>query len=119
MQNVAVYCVNAVIHAAIFSAYTASPMITKHPRSVVVRESNVTSVECLANAIGIIHYQWEKYFLTNESWMTPSNKAINFTSPKLIFIAITEQDEGIYRCIASNNDGSKISNNATITVYGK
>ena len=94
-------------------------MITKHPRSVVVRENNMASVECLASAIGKIHYQWEKYFLTNDSWITQSNKAINFTSPKLIFIAITEEDEGIYHCIASNNDGSKISNNATITVYGK
>ena len=94
-------------------------MIEKHPKSVVVRVKNVTSVECLAHAIGSVNYQWEKYYPFNNSWMVPSNKDINVTSPKLIFTAITEEDEGVYRCVVSNSDGYKISESATITVYGK
>jgi len=44
---------------------------------------------------------------------------VNITSPKLIFSVITEEDEGVYHCIATNDDGSVESDNATITVYGE
>ena len=29
-----------------------------------------------------------------------------------------EEDEGLYRCIASNDDGNVFSDHATVTVYG-
>jgi len=32
---------------------------------------------------------------------------------------ITEEDEGVYHCIVTNDDGSIVSDNATITVYGE
>ena len=32
---------------------------------------------------------------------------------------ITEEDEGVYHCIVTNDDGSVVSDNATITVYGE
>ena len=32
---------------------------------------------------------------------------------------ITEEDEGIYHCVATNDDGSVVSDNATVTVYGE
>ena len=102
-----------------FLCTAACPTIERHPKSVVVRERSETSVECLAHAIGLINYQWEKYYSFNNSWMIPSSKNINVTSPKLIFTVITEEDEGIYHCVVSNSDGNKISDNATITVYGK
>lgn len=92
-------------------------MINKQPAPVVIAEYNETSIECLAYGLGPINYQWEKYSLANDSWIIPPN-GINNTSPKLIFSAITGEDEGIYHCIASNDDGAAISNNATITVYG-
>ena len=44
---------------------------------------------------------------------------MNITSPKLIFSVITEEDEGVYRCVATNDDGSVVSGNATITIYGE
>ena len=94
-------------------------MIRRHPKSVAVSMKNETSVECLAHATGSINYQWEKYYSLNNSWMVPSNKDINVTSPKLIFNANTKEHEGIYRCVVSNSDGYKTSDNATITVYGK
>jgi len=39
--------------------------------------------------------------------------------PNLIFTVIAEEDEGVYRCIATNDDGSMTSNNATMTVFGE
>ena len=90
---------------------------------MTIREGdlNVTIVSCLAIGIGYIKYQWEKYHLLNNSWISPSHRAVNITSPSLTFIVITEEDEGVYRCVVTNTDGSLIiiSDNATIHVYGE
>ena len=43
---------------------------------------------------------------------------MNAQSLKLKFSVITEEDEGIYCCIVSNDDGHVISNYVNITVYG-
>ncbi len=69
--------------------------------------------------MGPIHYQWEKYQPSDGSWITPSNRVVNITSPELIFSVIREEDEGVYHCIVTNDDGSVVSDNATITVYGE
>ena len=82
-------------------------------------EASIIAVSCLALGIGPIHYQWEKYHLSNNSWISPSYRAVSFTSPNLKFNVITEEDEGIYRCVITNDDGSVISDNATIHVYGE
>ena len=44
---------------------------------------------------------------------------MSITSPNLKFSVITEEDEGVYRCVVTNDDGSVISDNATIHVYGE
>ena len=59
------------------------------------------------------------YQSINDSWTKPSIRAVNITSPKLIFSKLTEQDEGIYRCIVFSDDDSIASVNATITLYGE
>jgi len=76
-------------------------------------------MECLATGMDPILYKWEKYQSSSISWITPSNTVVNATSPTLKFTVITEEDEGIYRCIVTNDDGSVASDNATITVYGE
>ena len=90
------------------------------PSSSTLKISNVSkcTLECLATGMGPIQYKWEKYQSSNNSWIRPSHRAVNITSPKLIFSVITEEDEGVYHCIATNNYGSVVSSNATITVYG-
>ena len=55
----------------------------------------------------------------NNSWTKPSHRVINTTSPNLEFSFIAEDDEGVYHCIVTNNDGSVVSDNATISVYGE
>ena len=102
--------------------FTALPTITVQPESMQsIKEGdlNVIVVSCLATAIVSFHYQWEKYHLFNNSWISPSHRAVSITSPTLKFNIITEEDEGIYRCIVTSNDGSVISNNATVHVYGE
>ena len=79
----------------------------------------VNTLSCSATGIGIIFYKWEKYDSSDDSWTRPSHRVNSITSSTLTFILITEEDEGIYRCIVSNYDGNVVSGNATITVYGK
>ena len=100
---------------------TALPNITKQPVSMTinVRSLNITALCCSAIGVGPIYYQWEKYHLSNNSWIRPSHRAVSITSPNLNFSVITEEDEGVYHCIVTNDDGSVISDNATISVYGE
>jgi len=104
-----------------FIFHSALPTIVKSPTDVTVRgnSKNTNPLSCSATGLGPIHYQWEKYLPSDRSWMRPSNRAVNITSPKLIFSLITEEDEGVYHCIVANDDGSVVSDNATITVYGE
>ena len=75
---------------------------------------------CTAVGVSQLYYQWEKYQSSNNSWIIPSNRAMNITSPKLVYRLITEEDEGIYRCVVSTNrNNAVISDNATLRVYGK
>jgi len=70
--------------------------------------------------MGPTYYQWEKYQSFSNSWEKPSSRAINITSPNLMFSVITEEDEGVYRCVVTNTNGDTVvSVNASISVYGK
>ena len=70
--------------------------------------------------MGPTFYQWEKYQLFNNSWIKPSSRAVNTTSPSLVFSVITEEDEDVYRCVVTNANGDTVvSENATISVFGK
>ena len=76
-------------------------------------------MSCKAIGMGIIYFQWEKYNTINSSWIVPSQRAVNTTSPNLVFSMIEEEDEGVYHCIVTNDNGSIVSDNATIFVYGE
>ena len=79
----------------------------------------VSTLWCLANGLGPLIYCWQMYQSANDSWTRPSVRAVNITSPKLVFSKLTEEDVGIYRCIVISDDDIVISNNATITLYGE
>ena len=98
----------------------ALPNIIKQPLSTIYKiHTKACELECFAAGIGHIQYKWEKYQSSSNSWIRPSHRVVNITSPKLIFSVITEEDEGIYHCIATNHVGSVVSKSANITVYGK
>ena len=80
---------------------------------------NVIAMSCSAIGMGPIYYQWQKYNSSNNSWISPSHRAVDITSSDLKFNAIREEDEGVYRCIVTNDDGSVTSDNATVHVYGE
>ena len=88
---------------------------------MTIREGdlNVVAVSCLAIAIGPIHYQWEKYHSFNNSWISPSHRAVSSTSLSLTFSVIAKEDEGVYHCVVTGNDGSVFSDNASVRVYGE
>ena len=104
-----------------YDCCVALPHIIKQPLSISIKISNNSKcvLECLATGISPIQYKWEKYQSSTNSWIRPSHRAVDITSPKLIFSVITEEDEGVYHCVTTNHDGSVVSNSATITVYGK
>ena len=100
---------------------TASPVITVHPKSQTFKDKqrNVLTLWTVATGALPIYYQWQKYDPLSNNWISPSTRAENVTSPNLTFSVITEEDEGLYHCIASNVDGNVFSDYANITVYGK
>ena len=79
------------------------------------------SLSCSAHDYGVgqIKYEWEKFWKSNGTWSRAPYRRSIVTSPTLTINVVTEEDEGIFRCVATNNDGSLVSENATITVYGE
>ena len=101
--------------------HAALPVIIKQPISnKCKRNSNKPcELECYANGIGFIQYKWEKYQSSGNGWIRPSQRAVDITSPKLILSVTTEEDEGVYRCVVSNHDGSVVSKSVNVTAYGE
>ena len=100
---------------------TALPNITMQPVSTTFKTGDVNIVAMSCKAVGVTHlyFQWERYRSLDNSWIRPSRRAVNVTSPHLKFKLITEEDEGVYHCIISSDDGSVVSDNATVYVYGE
>ena len=109
------------VHIYIYCTCIVLPKFTKQPVSVTVRAGDVNKVamSCAAAGGGPLSYRWEKYQYSDNSWTSPSQRVVNITSSKLLFAVVAERDEGVYRCVVTNEDGSIVSNNATITVYGE
>ena len=91
------------------------------PASITVNAGNINVMAMSCKAVGItpITFHWEKYHLLNNSWIRPSHRAMNITSPYLEFAIITEEDEGDYHCVVTSDDGSVTSDTAAIFVYGE
>ena len=100
--------------------FLVSAIITIQPVSQVVKdkERSILVFWIFATGVGPLFYHWQKYDQLSNSWIPPSSRAENIKSLNLTFSVITENDEGVYRCIVSNEDGHVVSNNATVTVYG-
>ena len=97
-----------------------SPTITLQPLSYVSRRNvkNVLVLEIAATGVGHVDYLWQKYDSGSDSWISISSRAVNDTSATLNFKVITEEDQGIYHCVATNHDGSVLSDNVTIALFG-
>ena len=76
-------------------------------------------MSCSAVGMGPIYYRWEKYNASNYGWNSPSHRAVDIVSSVLKFNVIRREDEGVYRCVVTNDDDSVTSDNATVHVYGE
>ena len=81
-------------------------------------KSDVLALWIVATGVGPIYYKWQKYDPINNSWILPSSRAENIESLQLNFSVITEEDQGIYHCVVSNDDGHIVSDSVNVTVYG-
>ena len=80
---------------------------------------NIAVLSCSAVGNGPIFYKWEKYYSPNSSWISPSTRAVNIASSVLKLSVVREEDEGAYRCVATNDDGSAESKKTFIHIYGE
>ena len=84
------------------------PKINENPNDVTVFIGQSSELTCRALGTDVI-YQWTK-----------NNISIHDTNSRILRITnITESDEGVYKCVASNKGGRVESNPAIVTVYGE
>ena len=67
--------------------FTALPNITMQPASKAIREGELNVIATSYEVVGIspVYFKWEKYHTVNNSWIKPSDRAVNTTSPNLKF----------------------------------
>ena len=97
---------------------TLKPNITLQdytPYKVAVNGDAVVLM-CLAHGRSTITYQWEHHINESERWTAVSAVMMNGS---LILSIVTEDIEGIYRCVACDCYSCSYSINTTITVIGK
>lgn len=101
--------------------FAAIPIITLQPVGTTVHTgTDYVDMNCSAVGHSTIMYHWEKYNANYSEWSSlPTNQQtdINKTSTYRLRM-LTKSDDGMYRCVATNIDGSGYSQRVTITVYG-
>ena len=85
-------------------------MITVHPSSNDVPLGHNFTLSCQASGQGTLQYSWEVY--NGNTWHAVGNMAVYTTEANT---------DGVveYRCVVTNEAGSKTSNTANINIYGK
>jgi len=101
---------------------TATPVITLQPKGTTVHVGTAMVVmSCSAVGHGAIKYQWERYLVDTTEWTTlPTGQQSDIANISIYTIEnLSKENDGVYRCGASNIDGISYSINTTINVYGK
>ena len=109
-------------HSSFETFSAVPPVITLHPRSVTTNENGNATLSCDATSIVDITFHWEKFNNDNDTWgpLPSSTSFVNLSTMTISsFFDIQQNDEGSYRCTASNSAGTSISDVANITVYGE
>ena len=83
------------------------PQILTSPDDATVFIGQSAQLTCRALGTDIVY-----------QWMKDSVVVSGANSNRLRITNIEESDEGVYKCVASNEGGQVESNTATITVYG-
>ena len=86
------------------------------PKKFVAKHNSVMLM-CFAYGRSEISYNWEWQSSNTDEWTTLSGE---MNSGLLILSSVTEDDEGMYRCVACDCYSCSYSlNTTTIIVYGK
>ena len=105
-----------------YCLFTDIPDIVLQPVGTTVHVgAGKVEIRCSSVGHSKITYHWERYNFNNSEWSSLTKDGqtdINDVSMYRL-INIAKNDEGMYRCAATNIDGSGYSDNATIIVYGK
>ena len=105
------------------AAQYRSPRITEHPKDVLVKKHEPTTLNCKGEGKPEPVIEWYKDGeLLNNS---PSNvgRRIFLPGGDLFFLSVSdgkkESDGGVYWCVATNSVASVTSRNATLLVGGQ
>ena len=89
------------------------PVIITHPSDEVTNTTVSVTLSCEATGGGSIMYYWETSDITKDQWTLLGES----DGPTLVIRNLEKSEK--YRCIASNDAGSAISNSSTVSFLGK
>ena len=117
------YSIKQYLRMFLFHCYllTDVPNIVLHPVGTTVYVgTDEVKITCSATGHSRISYHWERYNFNNSQWSSLTKDGQTDVDGVSIYTLtnIATSDEGMYRCAATNIDGSGYSDNTTITVYG-
>ena len=92
------------------------PVINIHPVSRKVKALNGVIFRCKASDINGVTYSYSWHHNNGD---IPNNRSRGQNTNTLIFTRVIPPDEGMYYCIATNDDGSTSSRSASLTVDGE
>ena len=93
--------------------FTGIPVIITHPSDEVTNATVSVTLNCEAAGGGSIMYEWETSDIAKDQWTI-----IGDSDGRTLVIRNLEKSEK-YRCVASNDAGSVISNSSTVAFLGK
>ncbi|XP_068207624.1 LOW QUALITY PROTEIN: protein sax-3-like [Palaemon carinicauda] len=107
--------------AAQSAAKDGTPRIVEHPASLVVARGDPATLNCAAQGIPHPKITWFRDGVkVTTSEQDPHSHRVLFSSGSLFFLAIKqgkkESDAGVYTCLATNENGTARSKNATLTI---
>ena len=73
---------------------------------ILASENGFIEIRCNPNATPIVQYQWRKNNLIVGSSTLSGRGFVNSKNGSLIIYSTKRDDEGLYKCIATNNYGS-------------
>ena len=96
-------------------SFTGAPIIITHPTNelIIINASQTFPLNCVGTGGGSITYQWQFSSINVEKWISIMGSNIR------TFIVRNLQQSEKYRCVASNEAGSTISNASTVILMRK
>ena len=121
MDSYTYYCVVCMITNCCkqkLFCFIVPPRILVHPKTmnyIIETEDDQITLNCTVDGEGVVYWQKDGVNISGSEMPITSGGNTLDIAPD----SITDTSVGMYRCIASNNVGSVVSNAASITVTGR